>query len=214
MKGGGKARRRKLAINRLRARLTRLRAEERPVEEAVDRFFGQHEFPIAEQNRCTFAVRAEADAVFLRHRVVGLPGELPLRRILGTDVWYVVVEIPADSRVEYQFELRRGGVWERFNDPVNPRVARSPVGDSSVCYGSGYRVPDWTRFDPEARPGELAEWWVPSQAQRRENRVTVYLPARYQPITRYPLLVVHDGGDYLEYSACLLYTSPSPRDRS
>ena len=201
MKGGGKGPRRKLAINLLRARLTRLMVEERPVEETVDRFFRQHEFPIVEQDRCTFGVRTEADAVFLRHRVVGLPGELPLRRIPGTDVWYVVVEIPADSRVEYQFELCRGVNWERFNDPANPRVARSPVGDSSVCYGSGYRVPDWTRFDPEARPGELVEWSVPSQAQRRDNRVTVYLPARYQPTTRYPLLVVHDGGDYLEYSA-------------
>ena len=154
-----------------------------------------------EQNRCTFAVRLEADAVFLRHRVVGLPGNLPLRRIRGTDVWYVVVEIPADSRVEYQFELRRGDHWERFNDPVNPRIARSPVGNSSVCYTAGYQVPDWARFDPEARPGELVEWTLHSQAQRRDNRVTVYLPARYQPAARYPLLVVHDGGDYLEYSA-------------
>jgi hypothetical protein len=73
VKGGGKGRRQKLAINRLRAQLVRLMAEERPVEETVDRFFAQHEFPIVEQNRCTFAVRTEADAVFLRHRVVGLP---------------------------------------------------------------------------------------------------------------------------------------------
>ena len=62
-------------------------------------------------------------------------------------------------------------------------------------------MPDWTQFDPEARPGELVEWTLHSQAQRRDNRVTVYLPARYQPAARYPLLVVHDGGDYLEYSA-------------
>ena len=201
MKGGGKGRRRKLAINRLRERINRLQAEGARSSRAVDRFFVQHEFPIVEQSRCTFAVRVEADAVFLRHRVVGLPGNLPLRRIRGTDLWYVVVEIPADSRVEYQFELRRGDHWERFNDPVNPRIARSPVGNSSVCFTAGYQVPDWTRFDPDARPGELLEWMVPSQAQRRDNRVTVYLPARYQPATRYPLLVVHDGGDYLEYSA-------------
>lgn len=201
MKGGGKGRQQKLAINRLRARITRHLAEERAVTDAVGRFFASHEFPIVEQSRCTFAVRAEADAVFLRHRVVGLPGNLPLRRIHGTDVWYVVVEIPADSRVEYQFELRRGDHWERFNDPVNPRIARSPVGNSSVCFTVGYQVPDWTQFDPEARAGELLEWTLHSQAQRRDNRVTVYLPARYQLAARYPLLIVHDGGDYLEYSA-------------
>jgi hypothetical protein len=156
VKGGGKARQRKLAINRLRGRITRLQAEGSPVEDTIDRFLRLHEFPIVEQQRCTFVVRAEADAVFLRHRVVGLPGELPLRRIRGTDVWYVVVEIPADSRVEYQFELRRGDFWERFNDPLNPRLARSPVGNSSACFGFGYQVPDWTRFDPEPGRGSLS----------------------------------------------------------
>jgi enterochelin esterase-like enzyme len=198
--GGGKGRQRKLEINRLRTQITRLREENRPVEEAIHQFFDQHEFPIVEQDRCTFAVWTEADAVFLRHRVLGLPGDLPLRRIRSTNLWYIVVEIPSDSRVEYQFELRRGDSWERFNDPANPRIARSPVGNSSVCYGFGYQVPDWTKFDPEARPGQLVEWTVPSQAQRRDNRVTVYLPARYRPPRRYPLLIVHDGGDFLEYS--------------
>ncbi len=51
----------------------------------------------------TFAVRDGSDhleGVWLRHRVVGLPGDLALRRVPGTDLWYVVVDIPADSRVE------------------------------------------------------------------------------------------------------------------
>ena len=112
-----------------------------------------------------------------------------------------MIEIPADSRVEYQFELRRDGQWHRFNDPANPRIARSPMGDSSICFSQGYRVPDWALFDPEARSGELVEWTVHSQAQRRDNRVTVYLPARYTTRSAYPLLIVHDGGDYLEYSS-------------
>src|SRR6185503_2872742 len=39
---------------------------------------------------------------------------------------------------------------------------------------------------------------------RRDCPVTLYLPARFRradPGTRYPLLIVHDGGDYLEYAA-------------
>ena len=55
--------------------------------------------------------------------------------------------------------------------------------------------------DPEARPGELVELMIRSQAQRRDNRVTLYLPARFRTTTRYPLLVVHDGGDFLEYAS-------------
>jgi enterochelin esterase family protein len=31
--------------------------------------------------------------------------------------------------------------------------------------------------------------------------VSVYLPARFRRNRRYPLLVVHDGGDYIQYAA-------------
>lgn len=191
---GTKARPQKLAINRLRE-------HEVLDDDVIRRFFAAQEMPIVEGSRCTFAAWVEADEVYLRHRVVGLPEVLALRRIEGTNFWYVVVEIPADSRVEYQFELRRHGQWERFNDPYNSRLARSPMGNSSVCYGVDYRVPDWALLDDEARPGELIEMAVHSVAQRRDNRVTLYLPARFRTTVRYPLLVVHDGGDYLDYSS-------------
>jgi hypothetical protein len=184
---------RKLAINRLR--------ERRPLDSGtVDRFLTRYEVPIVEGPRCTFLYRGEADEVFLIHRIVGLPDRMPLRRLRGTDLWYVVLELPEGSRVEYQLEVARGGERSRFNDPLNPRIARSPVGDSSVCFAHGYVVPDWTLPDPEARPGSLTDLVVPSRALRREVRVTLYLPARFRRSASYPLLIVHDGGDYLSFA--------------
>jgi enterochelin esterase family protein len=184
----------KLAINRLR--------ERRPLDgAAVDRFLARHEVPVVEGARCTFLYRGEADEVFLIHRIFGLPDHLALRRLRGTDLWYLVLELPEGSRVEYQLEVVRGGQHERFNDPLNPRLAHSPVGSSSVCYAHGRVVPDWTGFDPEARPGALVDMMVPSRALRRDCRVTLYLPARFRRTTTYPLLIVHDGGDYLGYAA-------------
>ena len=186
--------RRKLAINRLRDR--------RPLDSgAVDRFLARNEVPIVEGLRCTFVYRGEADEVFLIHRIFGLPDHLPLRRLRGTDLWYVVIELPEGSRVEYQLEVARGGQRERINDPLNPRLARSPVGSSSVCYAYGHQIPDWTVPDPEARPGSLVDMVVPSRALRRDGQVTLYLPARFRRTARYPLLIVHDGGDYLEYAS-------------
>ena len=185
---------RKLAITRLR--------ERRPAEPAVvDRFLARRDVPIVEGARCTFLYRGEADQVSIVHRVVGLPDHIPLRRLHRTDLWYAVVELPAGSRVEYQLEVAHGEQRERINDPLNPRVAHSPVGSSSVCYASGYEVPDWTRPDPEARAGSLIDLKVPSRALRRDCAVTLYLPARLQRSARYPLLIVHDGGDYLAYAS-------------
>ncbi len=186
---------RKLAINRLRQRRGLDKA-------AIDRFLARRDVPIVEGLRCTFLWRGEADEVRVRHRVVGLPDPLQLRRVGDTDLWYVVIELPENSRVEYQFELVLAGETISFvNDPLNPRVAHSPMGSSSVCYGSGYRVPDWTQPDPEARPGELVDMPIRSLALRRTTTVTVYLPARFRRTVSYPLLIVHDGGDYLRYAA-------------
>ena len=137
----------------------------------------------------------------VRHRVVGLPDPLEMRRIEGTDLWATSTVLPEGSRVEYQLELRRGEHHERFNDPLNPRVAHSPMGSSSVCAAVGYRVPEWVHHDPEARPGELREEVMRSKALRRDQPVHLYLPARFNRAMRYPLLVVHDGTDYLNFAA-------------
>jgi enterochelin esterase family protein len=185
---------RRLAINRLRDRM--------PVDgAAIDRFLARHGSPIVEGDRATFLFRGEVDAVAVRHRVVGLPDPLELRRLSGTDLWAATTELPEGSRVEYRMEIRRGDLHERFNDPLNPREAHSPMGSSSVCAAVGYEVPDWVHHDPEARPGEIVEESLRSKALRRDQPVHLYLPARFNRAQRYPLLIVHDGTDYLDFAA-------------
>jgi enterochelin esterase family protein len=157
--------------------------------------------PVVEGSRCTFLYRGEADGVRLVHRIFGLPERIPLRPLRGTDLWYLVLELPEGSRVEYQLEVSAGGRSERINDPLNSRLAHSPLGSTSVCYARGYEVPEWTKPDPESRCGSLVEFVQPSRALRRDCRVTLYLPARFRRTGRYPLLIVHDGGDYLQYAS-------------
>ena len=65
----------------------------------------------------------------------------------------------------------------------------------------GYEVPEWTQPDPESRPGTIDEIELGSRAFGDTRRVSLYLPARFRRRRTYPLLVVHDGGDYLEYSS-------------
>jgi enterochelin esterase-like enzyme len=186
--------RRKLAINRLKERT--------PLEPAtIDRFLARHEIPIVEGPRCTFLYRGDGDEVHLIHRIFGLPERIRLRRLHGSDLWYLVLELPERSRIEYQLEVASGERRERINDPLNPRLAHSPLGSSSVCYASGYQVPEWTRPDPESRPGTLADMVVPSRALRRHCQVRLYLPARFRRTGRYRLLIAHDGADYLRYAA-------------
>jgi enterochelin esterase-like enzyme len=187
---------RKLAINRLRDRL--LGSD----DGAIDRFLLRHQTPIIEGRFATFLWRGDADEVLVRHRVVGLPDPLPLRRLANTDLWHATIELPEGSRVEYQFDIVRGSVREEHvNDPRNPRLAHGPFGSSSVAAASGYVVPSWSLPDPEARPGSLESISLRSKALRRDQWIRLYRPARFREVRRYPLLIVHDGDDYLNYAA-------------
>ena len=184
----------RLAINRLKAT--------KPLDAgAVDAFLTGLEAPIVEGDFCTFVWRGDADEAWICQRVVGLPDRIPMRRLRGTDLWQLVLELPVGSRVEYQIEIRRGEHYERFNDPLNPRQSHSPVGSSSVCFGPGYETPDWVAHDPESRPGTMRDLVVQSRALGRDAVVRVYLPARFRPTASYPLLIVHDGDDFLQYAA-------------
>jgi enterochelin esterase-like enzyme len=170
-------------------------------EAAVDRFLAGREVPIVEGRHCTFLFRGEADEAYLAQRILGLPSRLPMRRVAATTLWYVVLKVPQRSRINYQIEVRRGEHVERFNDPLNPKVSHSPFGAISVCFTFGYITPEWTAPDPDAPPGELTELLVESHALQRDCQVTLYLPARFRRDAAYPLLVVHDGGDFLQYAA-------------
>ena len=170
-------------------------------EAAVGRFLAGREVPIVEGRHCTFLFWGEADEVHLAQRILGLPNRLPMRRVAATTLWYVVLKVPEGSRINYQIEVRRGDHVERFNDPLNPKLSHSPFGAISACFSSQYTDPEWTFPDPDAAPGELTEFLVESPALQRDCHVTLYLPARFRRDAAYQLLVVHDGGDFLQYAA-------------
>ncbi|HET6529715.1 MAG TPA: alpha/beta hydrolase-fold protein [Actinoplanes sp.] len=183
-----------LAINRLR-RLTGIDSG------TVDRFLARYKIPVVEGRFLTFVYRGEADTVRVAQRIVGLPDRVPMRRLPGTDLWYVILEVPAEARIEYQLEVCRDGHTECHHDPLNPKLSYGPVGNSSVTFGPDYVTPDWTVPDPEAPPGRLNDLVLRSDALGSDYPVTLYRPAGFRPDGEYPLLVVHDGGDFLKYSA-------------
>lgn len=167
---------------------------------AVDRFLAGREVPIVEGSTATFLFRGEADAVRLIHWVWGLPSAPEFSRVAGSDLWYLVLDLPASSRIEYKLAIEQSGSRQLVQDPLNPRQATDPFGANSVLQTAGYETPEWCRPDPEARRGRLEDVELVSRAFGDQRRVTVYLPARMRDRHRYPLLIVHDGGDYLRYA--------------
>jgi len=156
--------------------------------------------PVVDPGGVTFVYHGAADAVNLRCWIHGLPASQPFERVGDGDLWVLRVELPENSRIEYKFEVVRDGHEEWILDPLNPLQASDPFGANSVAQGMGYVRPEWTVADPVARAGIVDEIAVPSEALRDDRHVAVYVPARFRRNRRYPLLVVHDGYDYLRYA--------------
>lgn len=181
----------KLAIQQLMERLPDI---------DVGTWIRERHFPIVEGKSATFVWQGKADQVKLRHFIFGLESAQPLTLIPNTDLWYLVVEIPPKSRVEYKLEIWRGDDCKWIQDPLNPRLARDPFGANSVFQGDGYELPTWARPDPRSRPGTLEPFTIHSDAFGEERGGHLYLPARFRRSRQYPLLVIHDGSDYLNYT--------------
>ena len=172
-----------------------------PTSEQIDQFLASHSFPVVSETRAAFAFRGQEQEVFLRHWVYGLQSSMPFNRVGDSDLFVLFMELPSHSRVEYKIELKRGRKRRLIRDPLNPERAQDPFGANSVLHTHGYETPEWVYPNATAAPGTIVQVPVDSTEFNEQREVAVYLPARLRQRRRQPLLIVHDGSDYLHYAA-------------
>ena len=165
----------------MRPELEALRRDAVADPTAVDRFVDGRSFPLIDDGTSTFVYRGEADAVRLRHWVYGLAATPTFTRLDGTDLWYVVLDVPRDSRIEYKIEVIRGDHVESIQDPLNPLTARDPFGANSVLQTDGYERPAWTLPDPEARQRHPGRPPQPQPGARARGRPQPLPPGTVPP---------------------------------
>jgi enterochelin esterase family protein len=177
-----------------------LAAEARVSPGVLERRLAERAYPIVGDGWALFVFHGPADEVKLHHWVHGLRSAQPFRRVDGTDLWTLEMQIQEQARVEYKLEVVRGGQRQLIRDRLNPNLARDPFGSNSVVLGRGYREPDWIQEQPRARRGEIVERVLDSEVFGDLRPISIYLPARFRDTRRYPLLIAHDGFDYLQFA--------------
>ncbi len=185
----------------MHAQLQTLLAAGAPTPESIRLFLANGKFPLVEREGVTFVYYGAADSIVLRCWISGLPTAQPLARLENSDLWLLHLSLPEYSRVEYKFERLQDGRSEWLVDPLNPVTANDPFGANSVVQGFGYQRPAWTLEDAQSRRGTLDELGIASEVFGDRRRAMIYLPARFRRSRRYPLLIIHDGEDYLRFAA-------------
>ena len=175
------------------------RAHEDPI--AIDQWLRTRKLPHVDGRNVTFVFHGAADSMHLRHWIFGLPTSQAFTRIPGSFLWHMSMQLPENSRMEYKLEIVRGHAQQLIHDPLNVVQGHDPFGGNSVVFGAGYQVPAWTQHDAETREGHIEEHSIHSEAFGGTRHYSLYFPARYRTMRRYPLLVVHDGLDYVRFSA-------------
>jgi enterochelin esterase-like enzyme len=128
------------------------------------------------------------------------PRRVPFRRGPRRGTWVLEYRLRDADRIEYLFELtQRGNDARLVADPANPLRAPGPFGEKSVVELPAYEPPDWI-FDEESSPGDVTELPIQVRGLRATVETLVWAPADADPDEALPLLVVHDGPEYAEFS--------------
>src|SRR5258708_22476288 len=129
------------------------------------------------------------------------PRRVPFER--DGRVWRLRFPRPEADRMEYLLEVTYpAGSTRVVPDPTNPLRAGGPFGDKSVVEFPGYESPAWV-LDDDSATGALRELPLPSVRLHETVPAFVWSAADTDPARPLPLLVVHDGPEYADYSALL-----------
>jgi len=162
---------------------------------AIDSFMIVNKtFPIAIDTNCYFLFRGKADRIILTgdHTQWSQRGDT-MKRFSGTDLHMVKKTFPADARLDYK--LINGTNW--ILDPRNPLTCPGGFGPNSELRMPAY--PDQPELigNADIPKGTIFDTTFTSKALNNSRAIKVYLPPDYSPMIQYPVILFHDGIDYM-----------------
>ena len=179
--------------------LQELFAGGRPSIDAIDDFLAHQEVPLVEPGFATFIWHGTAEHVDLLRWIDAGVDRAPFKNLPGTDLWVLRLPVEDGGRFEYKLNIVGAGHEGWMLDPLNPARAGDPFGENSVCRTWGYERPDWSEAQG-APAGTITPLDVESAVFGETRTEQVYLPAAYDPKHEFPLVVIHDGADFLTYA--------------
>lgn len=172
-------------------------------KQAADRFFAlqkKKDFPLFENDTtAVFLYQGKNQTV----QIVGdhnswKPSEF-CKHIDGTNLFYAIMNFPADARIDYKFVLDSA---EWILDPVNKRKIVGGFGTNSELRMPQYIEAPEIVFHKKIPHGTIDSVSMKSSSLGNERLIKIYTPPGYSKDgKKYPCLFVHDGLEFLSLAS-------------
>ncbi len=151
--------------------------------------------PVCIDNRALFLFHANAKRVELVGDWSYWQPASFLERIEHTDLFYVILQFPADARLQYKFIV--DGNW--VNDPANSRTQAEGFGYNSEFWMPGYHDESMLSLGHDVAHGTIERVMLESHILHSHREVFLYQPpaSAEQRAESRSLLIVHDGAEAL-----------------
>jgi len=165
----------------------------------LKRFLEDQDFPLVAKGRVSFVWVGDASQVELLRWIHGGVNRSAFQQVADSPLWWLDLDVTDGGRFEYKLGINKSGEEHWILDPLNHSKAGDPFGDNSVCKTFGYVRPEWSM--PQGAPrGKIEPLTINSASFDETRREQIYLPCGYTGNEIMPLLIIHDGADYLTYA--------------
>ncbi len=152
------------------------------------------EAPIKEDTLAYFIYSGPGTSMSIAGDMTFWSPDLTMIQVYSTDFWYRGFACPADSRLDYKF-VRNDSEW--ILDPLNPHTIVGGFGPNSELAMLDYIQPPEVENHgyPPCEITTYADFHSPQLDNTRTIKVVT--PPDYDPEEAYPVLIVHDGLEYI-----------------
>jgi len=162
----------------------------------VDSFMNATQnFPLTESDTlCNFIYKGVAQNVKIAGDFTGWSSGLSMTLVTGTDFWYSSTHFESDARLDYKYVLN-GSNW--ILDPKNPYTCTGGFGPNSELRMPWYSLPPEISYYPSIPHGTIKDTSFYSSNLGNTRQVKIYLPTGYNIQRQYPVILFHDGPEYI-----------------
>ena len=168
--------------------------------ENISTALANQDYPFYEgDSKAILVYKGKAENAALLSDLTGWTDPISFNPLQGTDLFYLILEIEPDARIQYLLMIDGNAIV----DPSNKYKSLHGLGAMSELVMPKYERHPYLNdflYGKEGNYDGLLKYSLPPGALPYGHEVHIYLPPEYNTKQEYPTVYFHDGPDYIRFA--------------